>query len=202
MVCQTPLKTSILSNSPQDFIAFYSTPLNFQAQGSGSVFTLNGHVPDSAKYVEGIITFRYVDKNEITGVETPRSFDWTFSKFTVINPGNFALSTLQSEFYPAFYAGIGTAPANTARYIDSTNITVWAATSDFVNYLSYNNATGGITADQIKPTFTNIRGKDVYGLFTSRAKIFKNGLEIGAASIDSLVKKADPSLRLVGAYMH
>ena len=194
-------ETQIISNDPNIFRVFYPTTLDFPAMTNSVTFKLTGQVPDNVSYVEGIITFKYVDKNQITGVETHRSFDWAF-KDTSASGGNFRLTVPETNFFPAYYAGLGIAPANTDRYIDSANITVWAATSDFVNYLAYTGAQGGITADQIKPTFTNIMGKDVYGIFTARASNTKTNLEIGSASIDSLVSKADPSYHIIGEYGH
>ncbi|HQE12988.1 MAG TPA: hypothetical protein PLQ78_09575, partial [Flavipsychrobacter sp.] len=66
-----------------------------------------------------------------------------------------------------------------------------------------NSQSGGLTGDQIKPTFTNIKGKDVYGLFSSRGTKFYKNIPISGATIDSLkVNPITSDLGIVGRATH
>lgn len=142
--------------------------LDFKDINGNSPFFLQPlTIPANAMLFEGLIRVRYVEKNDLTGQQTDKSVDWQFAS---LKRGAipFSLQTSHRSFYEFMRNEVADAPANTSRYIDTGEVYVWAATQDFVTYKDINGAQGGITGDQIKPIYTNIKGKDVYGLFTSR----------------------------------
>lgn len=135
-------------------------------------------------YLEGIIRFRWMEKDLATGHQADKSADFFFSSADV-STGD-PLSATNVSFYNFLKEAMKPAPTGVARYMDSAYLYIYGAGDA---YLSYINTLAiqstGLSADQIKPTFTNIKGKDVFGLFTSRTFRFKK-LLIDQSTLDSL----------------
>lgn len=168
---------------------FYVSELNrqvysigFSANNVNSPFKLNLAPVPYGGYYEGYIRFNYVDDNN--GVKKDTSFTWRFATATD-NSLPFSVST--TEFYSVFRTYIPTAIAGQSRYLDSADVFVWAADDNYYNYLVNSSYTGGITSDQIRPNFTTIRGKDVLGLFGSRAQRIRYNIPVDDKSLDSLM---------------
>jgi hypothetical protein len=121
-------------------------------------------------------------------------FHFATASRDIVDPTRVAvkLNTVQRSFYHFLREAMGEAPPNTQRYLDSCDMFVWAASLDMANYMKINSAQGGITADQIKPLFTNIKtnreGSGALGLFTSRARVEYHNVGIDNATLDSLMK--------------
>ena len=179
----------------QQFHAFYI--MSFPAVLETSEFTLNAQIPLYSQIYEGIIRFHYMEK-DAAGTERWDSADYHFATASrdLSDPTRVAvaLTTLQRSFYYFLEGAIGKAPANTQRYLDSSDIFVWAGSADMANYQKINGAQGGITADQIKPLFTNIKsnrpGGGTLGLFTSRARVEYHNVGIDNNTLDSLMKNS------------
>jgi hypothetical protein len=150
--------------------------------------------PNYAKFYNGIIRFHWVDKNSSNGTSTDHYQDWMFNDNCVIatlnTRENIVMGTYKTSFYTAIRNAMGPAPANIERYIDSSDIFIWAGSSDLYTYNLINNNTGGLTADQIKPTWSNLQSSgsatDVIGIFTSRAVKRKFNIGMDPFSFESL----------------
>jgi hypothetical protein len=150
--------------------------------------------PNFAKFYNGIIRFHWIDKNITNGTSTDHYRDWVFNDNCVISSintrENIVMGTYKTSFYTAIRNAIGPAPANIERYIDSSDIFIWAGSNDLYTYNLINNNTGGLTADQIKPTWSNLQSSgtasDVIGIFTSRAVKRKFNIGMDAFSFESL----------------
>jgi hypothetical protein len=131
-----------------------------------------------------VIRFRWTDKDLSTGQQVDKSADYFFSSVEV-STGD-PLHAPNASFYSFLKEAMKPAPAGVARYMDSAYLYVYGAGKE---YLSYINTLAiqstGLSADQIKPTFTNIKGEDVFGLFTSRTFRFKK-MRIDDITLDSL----------------
>lgn len=166
-------------------------------------FSIYCRVPTDAKYLEAKIKFRWVDKDINTGVETDHAADFLMASMPITNNA-FNIEKNNMEMYSFLKESMRTAPANIERYIDSCDITFAIGGQELYDYIIVTNSqSGGLTGDQIKPTFTNIKGKDVYGLFSSRGvRVYKN-LPISGATIDSLrVNPITSDLGIVGRATH
>jgi hypothetical protein len=188
-------ETGIIDNSNNGFRVnefAFGFVLHFPAIYDRSNFLLSITVPSNAQVFEGVIRFHYVDK-DASGLQTDRSVDWSFATAQRIEGSpSLNLSVPERSFYSFLRSSIPDAPANVSRYMDTAEVFVWASSPDFATYQQINGAQGGLTADQIKPIYTNIKGKDVYGLYTSRA--YRSRLAgIDDISMDSLIKS--PSTR-------
>lgn len=166
--------------------------VSFPAKQLVDRFVLNITVPDNAYYMEGYIRFRWADRRTSNGQQTDDSADYNFATVVLADqPANTKLEVLQNDIYKFLHSAMGTAPEGIERRIDSCDLTVYAATSEFYRYLQYTNSQGGITADQIQPIYTNIKGADVVGLFAGRTHRTRRQIQIDDATIDSLQHRQD-----------
>ena len=173
-----------------------------------SKITFNVKMPNNAGrdnsnpgYLEGYIRFKYV--SEKNGVMTDSSFVWNFASTTGIPGDNIKLETTVSSFMSTVATTLGPVGTDTKRYLDSADVFVWAANEDYYRYRQANQAQLGITADQIQPNYTNIRGKDVLGLFSNRAQRIRINIPYSKASIDSFIRsRVTAPLNFVGLATH
>lgn len=199
--------TKLIDSSPAAFNVYDFTrtvyAINFQSNSPVSTYSLTlDHIPTNAKYLEGYIRFKYV--TEDNGVQKDSSFIWRFSTLTVPDgqtQGKIEVTT--NQFLPIFKANIPPANATEVRYLDSADLFIWAADNNYYNYMLANQVQGGITADQVKPLFTTIQGKNVVGMLGSRALRIRNNAFISELSLDSLMKSnITADLRFIGRSDH
>lgn len=179
------------SENPGDPTAFYIKEffnadyfLNFERTLPSSKYIILGRTPANGVLLEGVLRFRWVDKNTVTGAQVDKSADYHFAD-TTSNPGdNFLLSVPNVNVYSFLADAMGPAPANTERYMDSCDIIVWAGSTELYKYQQINLAQGsGITGDQIKPNYTNLTGsKAVLGLVASRTYVIARNISLGRAA--------------------
>ncbi|HRO43180.1 MAG TPA: hypothetical protein PL009_10120 [Flavipsychrobacter sp.] len=144
---------------------------------SGSTFSFYVNA-GNAYYLEAAIRFHWVEKvpnSADPGVRDSASFVFTrLSSIDDIKEGR--LEVDNSKIIAFLQSAMGAAPQGIARYMDSCEIVVYGAGkeySDYINTLQIQSS--GLTADQIKPLYTNIRGKDVFGLFSSKTtRVLRN----------------------------
>jgi hypothetical protein len=154
-----------------------------------SIFELYVLAGPNVKYLEGIIRFNWVEKDLATNVQTRKAADFLFAS-SAATAGT-SLRASNSTFY-SFLRQSMTPSTGIARYMDSCDFFVYAGAQDFYNYIITNQLqSSGLTADQIKPFYTNIKGKDVLGLFSSRAFKVKLNVAIDSATMDSI--KVNPT---------
>lgn len=154
--------------------------------------SFDADIPNSAGATELILRFNWTDSNIVTGVSTKRSADFNgFSLSGNFNPGvstNVTFITQNKNFYDFLSNAMGKpANVNQYRYMDSCDMILYVAGIEYQRYRDLNSNKGGVTADEIRPLYTNIKGKDVMGLFTTRT--FTQKLQIG------LTKDTRDSLR-------
>ena len=204
-------ETAVISSNPADDPSDFSVyqfrqaifDIVFENGGRpNGTFYINIKAPANARLYEGIIRFRWVDRNTQTGEQTDHYADWSFASLD--NEGAaLTMSTDQSGFYTFLANAMQSPPANTERYMDSCDMFVWAATADLYMYRQYEMAAGGLTGGQIKPHYTNFKGDNVLGLFASRAMKAKLQIPINPTSLDSLkVNPVTQSLNIRGVADH
>ncbi len=169
------------------FFFNFAQKLSFQNVPIDNTFKLSVFIPTNARYFEGYIRFKYASSTN-GGPQTDSSFIWNFASGAPLNTtdAQITLATNRSGFYSTLRDNIHIAPANVVRYLDSADMFVWAANEPFYTYMQVNDAQGGITADQIKPNFTNVQGKDVLGIFASRAMRIRYNVPIDRVTLDSI----------------
>lgn len=206
-------ETNIISNGATDFqVAQFPAPpnpnyiLSFTNTKPGQNFNIDiTKMPAAAQVIEGVMHFRYVDKNTVTGVQTDHVLEWRFAEKEKENPAatNDFLRVPTLSFYAFLQGAIPLPPANTERYLDSADMYIWAANAEYLNYRRATLAAGGITGDQVKPIYTNIKGKDVLGLFAARTYVFNTDMPFNSATLDTIKLRPETSaLKFVGFSDH
>lgn len=167
-------ETAIINTDPAIFdVARFSDSaykLDFKDTSASRQFSLGGRVPPAAieGVIEGIIRVRWTED----GSPVQHSADWRFASVTVpSNSSGFNLVSKNVEFFAFLHSALGIAPAGKARRMGLSDVIIYAGTKDLIQYQIITQAQSvGLTSSEIKPSFTNIKGKNVLGLFTSRGK--------------------------------
>lgn len=174
------------ANSPIGFARVY------QANGKFSESTYGINIPDNVGMAQVILRFNWTDTNISTRAATHRSADYsqfyqigsdqTLTKLTQFN-------TLNKDIYDFLRDAVGGAPgAFQYRYFDSCDMFVYVAGTEYKRYNDLNANKGGLTADEIRPMYTNIKGTDVLGLFSTRTYARKLQIPIAGETKDSVLQ--------------
>ncbi len=132
-------------------------------------------------------------------VATFKSFDAPIAtRVLQVGTGNNNVQFANNAFAGLFRLGMEPATPSVKRFIDTCGLVLYAGGKELANYIGSTSAQGGLTADQIKPIYTNIKSdnkdkNDVYGLFDTRTSKVFNNVPLSKSTIDSLV--ANPSLQ-------
>lgn len=151
-------------------------------------------VPPNTGAYELILRFHWTDSNIVTGASVKRQADFTqyaqkFGSFTpsTISASRLELTTQNKNVYDFLKGTMGLpSNANEFRYMDSCDMLLYVAGTEYARYKDLNTNKGGITANEIRPLYTNVKGKDVLGLFSTRSFIQKLNMAIGSDTRDSL----------------
>jgi len=185
-------ETQIISEDPSGYsIPFFTVllPFSISSTSPNSTFSVNGFLPTGTATVQGIIRFHWVDKDNGSGKETDRYGDWPFAN-SVLNSGStsFNLKVKNSDFYYAMLNIMGPTPTGISRYIDSSDMYLYMGSADLNTYQQIASVQNtGLTGDEIKPNYTNIKGANVLGLFTARGVLIDHNIPFDNVSVDSLM---------------
>ena len=159
-----------------DFIGSYNpaTTYNFYGQTT------------PAGVAEVVVRFNWVDSDITTHAKSTHYYDDDLG-FQAVSQGVFDYKVNNVDLYSAVKAGMGTAPANTVRLIDKCTLFAYLGTPDYYTYQQIAITAGtGLTGSEIEPIYTNIKGANVLGLFTSKG--FRSGqIKITDLTVDSLI---------------
>jgi len=161
----------------------------------------NTTLPTSpVQFLQGTLTFNWLDSNNLPPhVETPHSAD--FSLGTVTNKSNaFDFSPTDLSLYFAIRSSMGAAPVGISRILAPFTLTVYAGTPDLYTYQQISLTQGtGLTGNEIEPTYTNMKGKNVLGIFTSRG-YRKGNVILSLQTVDTLMtSQYTTDCRIVGS---
>lgn len=151
-------------------------------------YSYNGET-NPAVTSQAIIRFNWDDSNTITHVLTPHYYDLN-AGFSNLQKSNIDFKIYNTALYGALASALITQnplPPNTARLLSRARIFVYVSTRDFDNYRQNSLTQGtGLTGSEIEPIFTNIKGENAIGLFTSRGMI-SSPITISRETVDSLM---------------
>ncbi len=154
--------------------------------------------PTPVAVVQSFIRFFWVDSVGVPGgAKTPNYYDFDLG-YTGVTPANltaFNYNVKNADVFNALTTGMGAAPTNIYRLMDRAELFVYLGTSDFNTYVTIQSLQGtGLTGNEVQPVYTNITGKNVLGLYTSR------GLRTGMFTLSNKTIQAladSPSARIV-----
>lgn len=150
-------------------------------------YDYNGET-NPVRIAQAIIRFNWDDSDINTKLRTPHYFDFD-AGYTIVSHDNntFEYKLDNKSIYNAISSGMGTAPANTVRLINRCDITVYLSTTEYANYRNSILVQGnGLTGSEISPMYTNIKGANAFGLYTSRA-MHTGPITITPRTVDSLI---------------
>ena len=181
------------------FINFSRSTSNFLLTPTG--LTSATPFPASIKMMEAMMRFHVIDRNTVTGVETERTYDFIFARTDSTASNWPRIEAANSSFYSFLASELGPAPTNIQRYLDSPDVFIYAGTRELLSYQFFTQAQGGLTGDQVRPIYTNIKSKDgnALGLFAARTMRVSLEVPIAVIVIDSL--RSNPlttNLNIVG----
>jgi hypothetical protein len=192
-------------------MSFYNTAPHHYFEISGyyvKPFTYKFHDQTSPVAIaQGVIRFHWADSSNITHALTLHYYDYNLG-YTQTQGGSFVYDAEDINLYSALSSGMGPTPdASIYRLIDRAELFIYLSTPDFYTYQqAIANQGVGLTGNEIEPTYTNIQGANVYGLYTSRA-VRSDYITITPQTVDSLIaqSKAGSLLgnsQLVGTRYH
>lgn len=167
-----------------------SYTLSFSKTSPTSVYKLNCNMPRNGRIAQGYIRFHYVEENVSSGNVVRKYVDYPFDseEATTKSGTPFQLSVPNVNIYAFLGASIGPLPANTNRYLDSCDLFVYAASPEIYYYNLINQGqSGGLTADNIQPNYTNFTSDRVIGVLGSRGMRSYINASIEKTTIDSIM---------------
>lgn len=133
-------------------------------------FEFNGYTTPVA-VTSGVFRFKWVDSNTLTGEKENKYYDMSLGYLSLGNGPSFEYELKRYMFFSQLGAVMGEAKANHVRLIDKFELYMYLGTHDYNTYLQVASIQGvGLTGNEIQPFYTNLKGKDVYGLFTARGR--------------------------------
>jgi hypothetical protein len=177
--------------------------INFSRSTSNLLLSPTTPFPSSIKMMEGMMRFHVIDRNTVTGVETERTYDYTFIQTDSTQNNWPRIEASNAGFYSFLASELGPAPPNVQRYLDSPDVFIYAGTRELLRYQIFTKAQGGITGDQVRPIYTNIISQDgnALGLFAARTARVSMEVPLAPIVIDSLASNPQTSnLNIVGIY--
>lgn len=161
------------------------------------VFSWRG--PSNAAFYDVVIRFKYQEVN-LTTLDTAyivKDIPVVKSISSVVGDQKATLSNV--AFLKQLNSFISEAPLNIKRYIDTPDLFVLAGGQELKTYIDVNTAQGGITFDQIKPNYTNLKGENVFGILSTRGQISLQNIRFSGSTLDSIMLGSyNLNLRFVG----
>lgn len=170
-------------NIPIFSTLYYALPIQ-KSSPNNTTLILGSSLPSTVKTVNGVIRFHWVDKT-VSG-ETDKYADWSFGNQVVSQSFSFRVNNV--DFYYAMHNLIGPAPAGVTRLLDTCEMFLYLGSNDYYTY-SQISATqnSGLSGGEILPNYTNIKGPNTLGLFTSQGVLRDSTVVFSNEDIDSLM---------------
>lgn len=145
--------------------------------------------PTNAVICDVQLRFYYSEKNVLKPDSVSKKYvDLTLAN-NILNPGGqirYAFPNI--NFFRILNSELGAAPENIIRLIDTPDVVFLGGGSVLKTYMDVQLAQGGgITYDQIKPTYTNFTGDDVYGILSTRVVKRIKGIPFTSSTVDSMI---------------
>lgn len=142
-------------------------------------------LPKNAALAQLYLRFNWTDSNIATGVSQRHSADFSGFYSDASNPA--VIKVRNRDIYDFLKKTLGEpTSASQYRYFDSCDMILYIAGEEYKRYQELNSNLGGLTSSEVKPQYTNIKGKDVLGLFSTRAHVQRLQIPISGDTRDSI----------------
>jgi hypothetical protein len=198
----TYAETSVLNDDPNVFVTPENLSPSFAVDYSDLTEIKDFRIvpPPNAAMIEMYMRFNYSEERVVNGttISEDKSVDIPFFRRKAVSSvGGPVSENFDNAGFIDFIAGaLPITQNNVQRFVDTPDYIFYAAGAELKTYLDVTNAQGGITADQIKPIFTNMVGDDSYGIFSSRVRNFVPQVPFSKSTVALMV--ANPQLGIVG----
>lgn len=178
----TSRSLDFFSGSPNKFTLIsgsYQPPSNFYFNGLNSPVAI----------AQAIIRFNWIDSNTVTNAKSSHSSDLDagYLPFDNASSNTVKFQITHLNMCTALANGMGAAPANTVRLLAPCDIYFYVSTQDFYTYETIAATKGtGLTGSEVEPTYTNIQGANVLGLYTSRS-VRSGSVPVTEKTLDSIM---------------
>jgi hypothetical protein len=194
--------TPVISNKNNKFLV--EEILLFDFSDPLKTTKIRWTTPSNAGIIEIYLRFRYYEKDG-NGVEGPDKYvDLAIGQDLEGIPGSNGLYDFSnSGFLSLLNANVGAAPAGVTRWVDTPGVVYYAGGVELKKYIDLSKAQGGITADEIQPIYTNLKGDNAYGLLSTRVQRIVEGIPLSNSTTNMMF--ADPAwkqLNFVGKSTH
>ncbi len=175
-------------------LSFFGTPINTNdVLDLGGTYTIPNYgtynfygQSSPAKVAQMILRFNWVDSNYVTHATTSHYADDDLGLVPLASSA-FDITLNDIDVYSAIRSALGTAPASTMRLLNRCTLFAYLSTPDYYTYQQIQQTQGtGLTGSEIEPIYTNVKGANALGLFTSRGSRVGN-ISISLETVDSLI---------------
>jgi hypothetical protein len=174
----------------------------------GYTYSFHGQT-NAAGIAQGYIRFNWVDSNISTGEKSGNKYyDFDLGYQTLLGNQQATYKINDIDLYAAMSRGMGDPPPYNVRLLDRCDIAFYLGTPDYYTYYQASLTQGtGLTGSEIEPYYTNIKGKNVLGLFTGRGVRGSTPgygkLKITPITIDSLmISPVTSHIQIKGTVYH
>lgn len=145
--------------------------------------------PPNAVIYDVVVRLFYSEKDVLKPDSVAHLYkDLVLSKNYFQEGGKVTVLVQNEEFFRVLNSELGVPKSNINRYIDTPEVRIVAGGSVLKTYMDVQLAQGGgITYDQIKPSYTNFQGDDVYGIFSTRIIKRIPNVPFNDATVDSII---------------
>lgn len=150
-------------------------------------YTFSWTSPANAVFFDVVLRFYYQEKNTNTLVVEYKYKDLPLLKNVLANGGNTSAQMKNIDFFRILNSELKQPASYISRYVDTPDLMIMGGGDVLKTYIDVNGAQGGITYDQIKPNYTNFKGENILGLFSTRVTKYLRQIAFTPSTVDSII---------------
>jgi hypothetical protein len=180
-------ETEVINHNQMVFQKPYINTQALNFANPTQTFDFAWTAPASAVFFDVVLRFWYQEFNTNTLITTRTHRDLPLIKNVLNNGAGGSASMSNSDFYRILNSELGAAPSYITRRVDTADLMLMTGGQVLKTYIDATTAQGGITYDQIKPNYTNMKGEDVLGIISTRGVRTLKDIPFNESTIDSIV---------------
>lgn len=185
---ETAVIDNTLPNTEFGIREWLDATINMDFSRTTQKFDYTGSIPASVYAAQLVIRFKWVDSNIVTHTSVPHISDFSVGDPDVVAGKPVSFKTEEINLFYFLRSELAGPPeADHYRYFeDSCDMILYAAGEEYYKYLKLNQVSGGLTANEIRPVYTSIKGPDAMGLFSTRGNRQRSKIPITGGSQSAL----------------
>jgi hypothetical protein len=180
-------ETDIISSSQLIFQNPFTNTQQLDFAVPFEIFNFAWNAPANAIFFDIALRFWYQETNTNTLATTYQYKDIPLVRNVLGSGGGAVTASMKNtDFYLSLFSELGAPPSYIVRRVDTPDLMLLAGGQVLKTYIDATTAQGGITYDQIKPNFTNLKGEDVLGIMSTRGIRTMKQIPFTQATVDSI----------------